>query len=74
MLTVVDEFARECLSLSVKRSQKAVDVQDALAQVMKEHGHPCYLRSDNGSEFIEKAFNKWLKQQGTDSIFIGIIP
>ena len=70
MLTLVDEFTRECLAISVKRSQKAVDVQEALAQVMKERGHPCYLRSDNGSEFIEKSLQKWLKEKGVAAIFI----
>lgn len=58
MLTLVDEFTRECLAISVKRSQKGVDVQEALSQVMKERGQPCYLRSDNGSEFIEKSLQK----------------
>jgi putative transposase len=70
MLTLVDEFTRECLAISVKRSQKAVDVQETLAQVMKERGQPCYLRSDNGSEFIEKSLQKWLKEKGVTSIFI----
>lgn len=70
MLTLVDEFTRECLAISVKRSQKAVDVQETLAQVMKERGQPCYLRSDNGSEFIEKSLQKWLRDKGIDSIFI----
>lgn len=37
---------------------------------MKERGHSCYLRSDNGSEFIEKSLQKWLKEQGVASIFI----
>jgi putative transposase len=70
MLTLVDEFTRECLAISVKRSQKAVDVQEALAQVMKDRGQPCYLRSDNGSEFIEKSLQKWLGEKGVASIFI----
>jgi putative transposase len=70
MLTVVDEFTRECLAISVKRSQKSVDVQEALAQVMCERGHPCYLRSDNGSEFIAGSLQQWLKSKGTGSIFI----
>lgn len=70
MLTLVDEFTRECLAISVKRSQKAVDVQETLAQVIKERGKPCYLRSDNGSEFIEKSLQKWLKEKGVASIFI----
>ena len=51
-------------------TQKAVDVQETLAQVMKERSQPCYLRSDNGSEFIEKSLQKWLKDKGIASIFI----
>lgn len=70
MLTVVDEFTRECLTIRVERSLKAKDVQDTLARIMEERGYPCYLRSDNGSEFIEKALQKWLKSKGTNSIFI----
>jgi len=70
MLTVVDEFTRECLTIRVERSLKAKDVQDTLAKVMQERGHPCYLRSDNGSEFIEKSLQKWLRDKGIDAIFI----
>jgi putative transposase len=70
MLTVVDEFTRECLSIHMDYALKAKDVQAALGKVMLTRGAPCYLRSDNGSEFIEKSLRKWLKEQGTDSIFI----
>ena len=69
MLTVVDEFTRECLAISVKRSQKAVDVQEILAQIAQERGYPCYLRSDNGSEFIAHSLQQWLKSKGTGAIF-----
>ncbi len=72
MLTVVDEFTRECLAIRVGRSLKSLDVQETLAAVMLEKGHPCYLRSDNGSEFIANSLQKWLKSQGTDSIFINL--
>lgn len=58
MLTVVDEFTRKCLTIWIERSLKAKDVQEILAQVVKERGFPCYLRSDNGSEFIEKSLQK----------------
>ena len=70
MLTVVDEFTRECLTIQVERSLKAKDVREILAQVAKERGYPCYIRSDNGSEFIEKSLQKWLREKGVDSIFI----
>ncbi len=68
MLSLVDEFTRECLAISVKRSQKAVDVQETLAQAIAERGHPCYLRSYDGSELIKKSLQKWLREEGVDSI------
>ena len=70
MLTVVDEFTRESLTIHVDYSLKSTDVQAALSKVIAQRGAPCYLRSDNGSEFIEKSLQKWLKEQGVDSIFI----
>jgi putative transposase len=70
MLSVVDEFTRECITVRVERSLKAKDVQETLEKIMKERGAPCYLRSDNGSEFIEKNLQKWLRQNNVDSIFI----
>jgi putative transposase len=70
MLTVVDEFTRESLAIRVERSLKAKDVQETLETIMKSRGKPCYLRSDNGSEFIEKSLREWLISQGTKSLFI----
>lgn len=70
MLSVVDEFTREAMQIHVDYSLKAQDVQQVLGKLFRERGAPCYLRSDNGSEFIERALNKWLKSKGTDSIFI----
>ncbi len=70
MLTVVDECTRECLTVHPDYSLKSNDVQRILEKLFVQRGAPCYLRSDNGSEFIEKSLRKWLKEQGTDSIFI----
>lgn len=70
MLTVVDEFTRVSPTIHVARSLKSRDVQDVLARTMAKHGRPCYLRSDNGSEFIEKSLQKWLRENGVESIFI----
>ena len=70
MLTVVDEFTRESLAIRVERSLKARDVQATLEKLFQTKGPPCYLRSDNGSEFIERSLQEWLKKQGTESLFI----
>lgn len=70
MLTVVDEFTRESLQVHVDYSLKSHDVQKVLEELFRKRGAPCYLRSDNGSEFIERTLNKWLKEQGTVPVFI----
>lgn len=70
MLTLVDEFTRESLTIHVDRSLKAKDVQNVLARTILQRGAPCYLRSDNGSEFIEKSLQKWLREHNVESIFI----
>lgn len=70
LLSVLDEFTRECLCLRVDYSLKAKDVQETLETLFKDYGHPLYLRSDNGSEFIEKSLQGWLKEQGTKPLFI----
>ena len=51
MLTVIDEFTRECLVIEVARSLKHDDVLQVLADLFTRHGPPGRIRSDNGSEF-----------------------
>ena len=54
-LTVIDEFTRECLAIDVAggiRSGRAIEV---LAQLVRVHGAPRYLRSDYGPEFVATA-------------------
>lgn len=70
MLSVVDEFTRECLAIHVDYSLKSYDVQQVLSELFSQRGAPCYLRSDNGSEFIERSLGNWLKTKGTDALFI----
>ncbi|MCA9788621.1 MAG: IS3 family transposase, partial [Cyanobacteria bacterium HKST-UBA05] len=70
LLSVVDEFTRQCLALRVEYSLKSVDVQATLETLFKDYGRPLYLRSDNGSEFIASSLQKWLKAKGTSPLFI----
>ena len=37
---------------------------------IQEHGAPEFLRSDNGSEFIAKIVQRWLKENGVKTIYI----
>ena len=51
ILTVVDEYSRECLALVVARRLRATDVLDTLADLFVTQGVPAHIRSDNGPEF-----------------------
>lgn len=50
MLTLIDEFTRECLAIRVARRLGRYEVIEALADVMLFRGIPEHIRSDNGSE------------------------
>ena len=63
ILSILDEYTRECLLLKAARSFPARRVFDALEEVMVCSGRkPQYLRSDNGPEFVAKSLQSWLKQ------------
>ena len=51
MLTLVDEYSRECLSIDVARRLNSEDVLERLAWMFVTRGIPQFIRSDNGSEF-----------------------
>lgn len=67
ILTLEDEFTRECLALKVGRSLPSAAVIEVLARVIAQRGRPAFLRSDNGPEFIAQAVCGWLYQQTIDT-------
>ena len=70
MLTLIDEFTRECLAVEVGVSIKSERVRKILQRVCLEKGFPEMIRSDNGSEFIGKAVGDWLTQNAIKPLFI----
>ena len=54
MLTLIDEYTRECLAIRVARRLGKYEVIEALADVMLFRGIPENMRSDNGPEFVAK--------------------
>ena len=70
MLTVIDEYTRECLAIEVARNIKSADVIDLLAELFVRKGVPEHIRSDNGSEFTAKAVRKWLERLSVTPLFI----
>ena len=70
ILTVIDEYTRECLALKVERKLKSIDVIDSLADLFILKSVPSYIRSDNGPEFTAKALREWITRIGAKTLFI----
>jgi putative transposase len=69
LLTIIDEYSRECLAIDVGRSLTSEDVLERLTQLFVDRGVPAYLRSDNGPEFVAKAVREWLGRVGVRTLY-----
>jgi transposase InsO family protein len=70
MLTVIDEYTRECLAIDVARRLTSDDVLERLSDLFVRRGVPDHIRSDNGPEFTAKAVRGWLDRVGVETLFI----
>lgn len=70
MLTVLDEYTRQALAVSIHRKMGGEDVLEALYPLFLKHGKPDYIRSDNGPEFDSDTFKSWLRKVGISPIRI----
>jgi putative transposase len=70
ILTVLDEYTRECLAIKVERRITSQDVIDKLFDLFIFRAIPDYIRSDNGPEFTAKAIRSWLNRLGVKTLFI----
>ena len=70
LLTLIDEYTRECLAIRVARRMGSQEVIDTLAEVMLWRGIPEHIRSDNGPEFVAGELRKWLARLGTGTLYI----
>ena len=70
MLTVLDEYTREALAVTVAHKMGSSDVLEALYPLLLKRGKPEYLRSDNGPEFTSDPFKDWLIKVGIKPINI----
>lgn len=70
MMTVIDEYTRECLAIPVARKLNSEDVLATLADLMVQRGVPAYIRSDNGPEMTALAVREWLGKVGAKTLYI----
>lgn len=70
MLTILDEFTRECLAIRVRRRLNSKDVVMAISRLFIHKGVPEYIRSDNGAEFTSKFVRNWLSKINVETLYI----
>jgi putative transposase len=70
ILTLIDEYTRECLAIRVARRLASLEVIETLADVMLLRGVPEYIRSDNGPEFLAQELRQWLGKLRTGTLYI----
>ena len=70
ILTILDEYTRECLAIDVERRITSQNVIDKLFELFIFRAIPAYIRSDNGPEFTAKAIRNWLSRMGVKTLFI----
>ena len=69
-LTVVDEFTRQGLTVQVARNMTGADVVTVLERLFAKYGKPGCIRSDNGTELVSNAVQKWLGKKHVDTHYI----
>ena len=70
ILTLIDEYTRECLALRVERSLRSEQLLETLSELFVYRGVPENIRSDNGPEFTARTVKGWLAKVGVKTLFI----
>lgn len=70
MLTVVDDFTRECLAIEVGFGLNSKGVAQVLDRLIDTRGKVAGIRSDNGPEFAGDTIDGWAYGKGVKLDFI----
>jgi len=70
ILTVIDEYTRQCIDMVVERRIRSDDVLHCLTDLFVNYGVPEHIRSDNGPEFTAWAVRQWLGHLGVQTLYI----
>lgn len=70
MLTVIDEYTRQCITVNVQFQLSSQGVLETLSECFMQYGKPKYIRSDNGSEFKASVLQEWLRTVNVEPIYI----
>ena len=70
MLTVIDQWSRECVLIEPGFRMSGVIVAEALDRVAGARPLPTSIRVDHGTEFTSRALDAWAWQRGVQLDFI----
>ena len=70
ILTIIDEYTRECLAILVDRRITSQNGIEQLFYLFVFRGVPEHIRSDNGPEFTARAIRRWLDHLKVNTLFI----
>ena len=70
VLTVIDQFTRECLKLEAAVPMSGSRVVECLERVAELRGYPQSITVDNGTEFCSRALDGWAYRKGVKLEFI----
>jgi putative transposase len=64
VLTIIDEFTRECVGMEVDTSMSSQRVVNVLTRLGMKRSLPLEIGVDQGPEFISNTLISWAKQRG----------
>jgi len=64
------EYTREYLCIHVDCRINACKFRRIVSALIGRHGAPEHIRSDNGSEFIERGLRRWLAEKKIKALYI----
>jgi len=70
VLTILDEYTRECLAIEVDTSLNGLRVTYVLDRIASIRGYPKCIVVDNGPEFAGQALDEWAYRYGVKLHFI----
>ena len=70
ILTLVDDFSRECLGLVVDNSLSGIRVARELDRIVEMRATPLMVVSDNGTELTSRAILAWQEERGVEWHYI----
>jgi putative transposase len=70
MLTIIDEYTRECLAIVVGRRIPSHDVLYTVVNLFLRRGIPAHIPSENGPDFGARAVREWVRRLGVVVLFI----